>query len=330
MANTSSPNILNISELCNISDSLNVPNLSGSPSTLEVRKSALDVPLSWNPKASHRERDKIEFIEDGHYYLVNGQRMNNSVTQLVHKYFNGFEAEKTARTMLARNDFLVNKRYEKYWDLVGDLVRNGNKKDATGRTFFDIAVDRVTRKWEDDGDEAAGDGTIMHKSIEKFYLTGEVSDTKEFQMFMNFHNYVTSLGYIPFRTESLVWSVKYSIAGSVDMLYIHKDDVDKEVKRGKIFDWKRTREIKTFGFGKKGIGPMSDKADCNYEHYSLQLNIYKYLLERSYNIIINRMTLVILHPNQDDYELHEVPVNKAAVREILHIVKSELETNNTA
>ena len=42
---------------------------------------------------------------------------------------------------------------------------------------------------------------------------------------------------------------------------------------------------------------ISHLPDANYWHYSLQLNTYKYILENNYGKKINKMYLVILHPN---------------------------------
>jgi len=45
---------------------------------------------------------------------------------------------------------------------------------------------------------------------------------------------------------------------------------------------------------------------CNYSHYSLQLNVYKRILETRYDLFVSEMFLVILHPDNDSYLLEEV------------------------
>ena len=52
---------------------------------------------------------------------------------------------------------------------------------------------------------------------------------------------------------------------------------------------------------KKGKYPFENVLDCNYYHYALQLNLYRIILERFYNIQIKELFLVILHPNQSNY-----------------------------
>jgi hypothetical protein len=51
-----------------------------------------------------------------------------------------------------------------------------------------------------------------------------------------------------------------------------------------------------------GYGPAKDLPDCNYWHYTLQLNVYRWLLEKHYNLKISEMALVVLHPNNKSYK----------------------------
>lgn len=39
-------------------------------------------------------------------------------------------------------------------------------------------------------------------------------------------------------------------------------------------------------------------ASTNYSCYNIQLSLYKYILEKYYNVVIDAMYLVVLHPNQ--------------------------------
>jgi len=80
-----------------------------------------------------------------------------------------------------------------------------------------------------------------------------------------------------------------------------------------IYDWKRAEKIsaETDFYGKYSIHPkLSNKiCDTNFWHYAMQLNIYKYILERKYNIHIDELCLVKLHPNNvsNNYELIDIP-----------------------
>ena len=39
----------------------------------------------------------------------------------------------------------------------------------------------------------------------------------------------------------------------------------------------------------------------NYGHYALQLNTYKYILEKRYNKVVKELYLLCLHPNNPTY-----------------------------
>jgi hypothetical protein len=70
-----------------------------------------------------------------------------------------------------------------------------------------------------------------------------------------------------------------------------------------IYDWKRSKEIKFENKYQKGLSPISHLHDCNYWHYSLQLNIYRRILEKFYNVVVSELALVILHPNNKSYQI---------------------------
>ena len=48
--------------------------------------------------------------------------------------------------------------------------------------------------------------------------------------------------------------------------------------------------------------------DCNFYHYSLQLNTYKALLEKNYGVKVKGMYLVCLHPNNENKSYQRIEV----------------------
>jgi hypothetical protein len=63
-----------------------------------------------------------------------------------------------------------------------------------------------------------------------------------------------------------------------------------------IYDWKRSEEIKTENRFQSGLGPVAHLPDTNYWHYSLQLNVYRYMIQKHYGYTVSELALVILHP----------------------------------
>ena len=63
-------------------------------------------------------------------------------------------------------------------------------------------------------------------------------------------------------------------------------------------------------YNKFAITPcISEMHDTNFWHYTLQLNIYRYILETKYNKSVSGLYLVQLHPDVEEgnYIIHEVP-----------------------
>jgi ATP-dependent exoDNAse (exonuclease V) beta subunit len=116
-----------------------------------------------------------------------------------------------------------------------------------------------------------------------------------------FINYVRDKPcFVPFRTEWTVYDEEIKIAGSIDMVY-----KDKATGQLKIYDWKRAKEIKRFDY-KNGTNPIvGHLPNSNFWHYSLQLNIYKAILEKNYGYRVSELFLVRLHPDNEnnDYQL---------------------------
>jgi len=58
-----------------------------------------------------------------------------------------------------------------------------------------------------------------------------------------------------------------------------------------IYDWKRCKAIVKENKYKKyaKVDFLKNFDDTNYNHYSLQLNLYKYILESKYNYKVNNI-----------------------------------------
>ena len=107
-------------------------------------------------------------------------------------------------------------------------------------------------------------------------------------------------GFEPYRTEWLVFKEDIKLAGSIDMLYMKPDGTIA------IYDWKRAKEIKFENSFQNMVAPLDHLPDTNYWHYSLQLNIYRRILEELYDITVSELALVVLHPNNRQYKVIEL------------------------
>jgi ATP-dependent DNA helicase PIF1 len=100
-----------------------------------------------------------------------------------------------------------------------------------------------------------------------------------------------------------------------------------------IYDWKRSKDISIKSFNNEtGKYPLDNVLDANYYHYSLQLNLYKRILEKYYDKKIKEMFLVVLHPNNSNYEKINILNMEKEIDLILQFRLNEFkkENNNTS
>lgn len=235
-------------------------------------------PLTYLAKKHKHPRDKrIVFDEGPHVYYIDGDDSFTSCTTWNHSHFPHFNADKIIKNMMR----------SKKWP---------NSK------YFGMTPDAIKALWSENGRLASEAGTKMHYDIECYYNNMEVENTSvEYLYFKKFRE---DFNLKPYRTEWMVWDKELKIAGSIDMLF------EDEHKNLLIYDWKRCRQIKMANKWQSSTNPIfDDLPDTNFWHYSLQLNIYKYLLEKNYGKKVQGLFLVFLHPENknSNYIRLEVP-----------------------
>jgi len=233
-------------------------------------------------KYVHPRDASIVFDEPTHVYTVKGSSKGYiSVTKFLHEFFPHFDAAAVIAKMMASPKWPQSKYF--------------------GKTSAEIQ-----KEWSDSGRVASAAGTALHLAIEQ-YLNGHaeliphnVLATPEWNYFENFWK-ETKEDLVPYRTEWEIWAEEYKLAGSLDMVFYRKSD-DSYL----IYDWKRSKEIKMENRFESGFGPVEHLPDCNYWHYTLQLNIYRFVLERFYGLRISEMYLVIMHPDNKNYHRYRL------------------------
>lgn len=257
----------------------------------------------------HLRDREIIFDEGPHKYYVKGQEGYTSATTFIHEFFEHFDAVHVAGRMIQRKDFGTAARYREY-----NLMRTEPCEESGGGSPCgdDELVRRIIRSWEKNAEVQSGLGTRMHRAIELFY-NQETSDmdSKECSYFQKFHEETLARGWKPLRTEMIVWDEDAKLCGSIDMIYIEKGVYSQacvdnwRAGHGTIHihlvDWKRSKQISMNSFGKYGKGCCSAVPDSNYFHYRLQLNLYKYILEKRYRVVVDSMAIVVCHPNNDTF-----------------------------
>lgn len=222
---------------------------------------------------SHPRDDRIRFVDHSHTYYIDGSKDGYvSTTSLVHNMFEKFDADVVIEKM---------RRSKKWVDSI----------------YYGMETSDIKNMWEENRESAAKEGTKMHENIENFYNNISYDNmSKEFQLFDGYLEDHKNL--VPYRTEWCIFDEYSKVSGSVDMVYMDPDTPGNFV----IADWKRSKAIKMDNTWQSGADKFtSHLPDCNYIHYSLQLSIYKYILQKRYGIAISEAFIVVLHPNQEGY-----------------------------
>ena len=230
-----------------------------------------------NKNANSRD-SCITFKEEGHEYTIKwegnieGDKEFTSCTTFIHSLCNIFDSDNVIKNIMNSKNWNEN---NKYWGM---------------------SINEIKSLWRENGKISSEAGTKLHFDIECFY-NGLLVDnnSKEWSLFLQFNKDHSNLE--PYRTEWLIWDEDYKITGSVDMVFKDGDFFD-------IYDWKRSKSIDKISFGNKYLinKNVEHLPDSNFWHYSLQLNIYKCILEKKYGIKIRNLYLIQLHPNFDEYK----------------------------
>ena len=171
---------------------------------------------------------------------------------------------------------------------------------------------QIKADWNKNGATASKAGTEMHYNIECYYNSDgcniandeEASadfTTPELSYFQNFLTYFKEKfpHHKPYRTEWMIYHEELCLAGSIDMVF--KNELDGSLF---IYDWKRAKEVtKTSAFMNFALTEcINHLPDTNYWHYSLQLNIYRRILEELYGVVVSELALIVLHPNNKGFK----------------------------
>ena len=139
------------------------------------------------------------------------------------------------------------------------------------------------------------------------------------------------------QTQAMCWFVKQQLAeflqrglrlcGSIDLVLANENQVaDGTVREVVLADWKRAKEIKVINNFDRMKSDLSSFTSSNYNEYTLQLNLYKFILEHFYGLKVLKMMLLICHPDQEEALVVDVEDRQAAVWLMLNRRAQELQT----
>lgn len=247
-----------------------------------------------------------------HKYFVDGVQMRESLTSFIKRFHDEFDEE-------AHSNRLANEA-------------------KFGSIYYEKSAEQIKQMWEDN----RVNGTLMHEYLELFYNdahdpTDERRNNPSFLHFVQFQReFVIANDLVPFRTELRNFdqtgcATHDELCGTADMLYMRRADIG-DIERGCnviVIDWKFLNKMYTTGFKENGvtkmcIAPFDALPDVNLYHYYIQLNGYRYLLERRTPLIVTDMYVADFGANNARYQLYQVPDLQAKFYTAVSVRKEQL------
>lgn len=243
--------------------------------------------------------NNIKFDDSTHSYYLNGRKLT-SVTTLIHKYTSYFN--------------------EDHWAPI--------KAQEYG-----ITTDMVKYAWTILNELSTFKGSALHNFIESYYFNKLYEYPKNLiidnfgydpifndyelikKQFINFYN--DSFGrLISIRPEFIVYDEEYQLSGMVDMLFFNKKSNTFE-----IWDWKTNKKLAKENRFQKMSGIFSDLDDCEFNTYSIQLNTYKYIIEKNTKIKLGDSYIVWYFSGNNNYNILKIPDLQPRIKEMLEDFK---------
>jgi ATP-dependent exoDNAse (exonuclease V) beta subunit len=223
--------------------------------------------LALEKKNFHTRDSRLKFNKYGHTYSTKECPYLRSVSKVISSQFPAFDKMKVSKK----------------------LENTGNYKGMTAL--------QIRKMWESAGKEARESGTVLHDQIEKYYNGVEVeADESDVAVDYFLEWDADHEDWEVYRTEWKIFDETLKIAGTIDAVFI--DENGEFV----LVDWKRCKEIKKGNRFESALGKgLEHIPDCNFAKYSMQLNIYKLILEKNYGISVSKMFIVNIHPAQSSY-----------------------------
>lgn len=224
------------------------------------------------------DSEKFVFEEESHKYTYAGQPFDSVTTFL-----------KTFKEPFQKN----------YWAA----------KKAAERG---VPTQSVLNEWQEKADISTTLGTAVHKWIEDFWenpnqqFPEEAEVAKRVHKFMKLYDGKLKI-FHHVASEKKIFSTKWGLAGTIDEIFAFYDEkLDENLLV--LGDWKTNAEFKTSshekGRYKKLLRPFNDLYENNLNEYSIQLSLYRSILDQSG---IQTHSAFLCHLGPDDYDAKIYP-----------------------
>jgi hypothetical protein len=230
----------------------------------------------------------VTYYDEPHKYFLDGKELI-SVTTLIGKYVTEFNEGYWAG--VKSKQFNVPPKDVKHgWKYINRIgtergsIIHDYAENLFNNKIFPYEYDRILKMFGDDPLNPSYKKVKSH--VDKFYQYSQGR-------------------LIPIKTELVVFDREYGIGGMVDLLFWNV-----KAQEFQIWDWKTNKDFEGWNpitkyeveEGKSNFkGPLAFLKDNDINHYSLQLDTYKHIIEKNTGIKLGKSYLLWVSHLQDRF-----------------------------
>jgi ATP-dependent exoDNAse (exonuclease V) beta subunit len=241
----------------------------------------------------------IKYYDGPHKYFI-GDRELTSATKFIGRFKPEFQTQIIAEQYAKKRGLNVNDVIAQ-WDL---------KRDVS--TVKGSALHNYAENWWNNK-EFPYDPTIAIKEFGHDIIRESYEKCEK--IFRNFYE-DSRINLIPVKMELVVGDEDYGIGGMVDCLFYNKKS-----KKLEIWDYKTNKEISTKNdYGKTFNEPISHLDVCEINTYSLQLSLYKHIIQKNTNLEIGECYLIWINEKNSNYKVFKCKDMEAEIKLMLETI----------
>jgi hypothetical protein len=231
--------------------------------------------------------NRITFVEADHTYAIDGEPTNNpSVTRLLKRFKKPFEKEKMAKRVAKRRG---------------------------------ITTEQILAEWQLNNLYSTTLGSMLHKYIENYYCNKRVKFEGNFEglgfdekqkiaetlpkLIEYFHNFYRENEHLLCVKNEIVLGDldDTKVCGMSDLLCYNA-----QTEKLEILDFKTNQKMEKQSPYGDLFYPFDDMSEGEINEYTIQLNTYKYFVEKYTNLTIDKLKIVWFNINNPNYVLIEL------------------------
>lgn len=239
--------------------------------------------------------NNIKYKDSDHSYLINDKKAISGTT-LIHQFENIFNAEEVAAKSAIKKGVDAQSLLNQ-WAITNVIA---SVKGSLLHEYVELYYQRRLQERFDEDILAR-----IHKNLKQIITYKPINESelhdnaklcletiKQFidktiplidKFLMSSHGKL-----VPVGSEIIIGDEEFLVCGTIDQLFYNTTYNTLE-----IWDWKTNKDFKVKdNFNKKLKFPLEKYDDSHFYKYSIQLNLYKYILEKNTNLKVSNLWLL--------------------------------------